>query len=136
MNFKAWIPFVALWCTCIYTVNAFLLWGGGFFAHHGAVDYSGGYVIHLSAGVSGFVAAAVIGPRLQRDREVDAPNNMAMVAVGAGLLWLGWNGFNGGDPYTANMSAVGGGAQHQPVHRRWRSWCGSDGTTSPAASRA
>jgi ammonium transporter, Amt family len=106
VNFKAWIPFVALWCTFIYTVNAFLIWGGGFFGHHGAVDYSGGYVIHLSAGVSGFVAAAVIGPRLQRDREVDAPNNVAMVAVGAGLLWLGWNGFNGGDPYTANMSAA------------------------------
>ena len=51
---------------------------------HGALDYSGGYVIHLSAGISGFVAAAVIGPRLQRDREIDAPNNMAMVAVGAG----------------------------------------------------
>ena len=62
-------------------------------------------MIHLSAGVSGFVAAAVIGPRLQRDREIDAPNNVAMVAVGAGLLWLGWNGFNGGDPYIANMSA-------------------------------
>ena len=106
INFKAWIPFVALWCTVVYTVDAFLIWGGGFFAHHGAVDYSGGYVIHLSAGVSGFIAAAVIGPRLQRDREVDAPNNVAMVAVGAGLLWLGWNGFNGGDPYTANMSAA------------------------------
>jgi ammonium transporter, Amt family len=97
---------VALWCTCIYTVNAFLLWGGGFFASHGALDFSGGYVIHLSAGVSGFVAAAVIGPRLQRDREIDAPNNVAMVAVGAGLLWLGWNGFNGGDPYASNMSAA------------------------------
>jgi Amt family ammonium transporter len=106
INFKAWIPFVALWCTIVYTVDAFLIWGGGFFGHHGAVDYSGGYVIHLSAGISGFVAAAVIGPRLQRDREVDAPNNVAMVAVGAGLLWLGWNGFNGGDPYTANMSAA------------------------------
>jgi Amt family ammonium transporter len=106
ISFKAWIPFTALWCTLIYAVNAFLIWGGGFFAHHGAVDYSGGYVIHLSAGVSGFVAAAVIGPRLQRDREIDAPNNVAMVAVGAGLLWLGWNGFNGGDPYAANMSAA------------------------------
>jgi Amt family ammonium transporter len=106
VNFKAWIPFVALWCTFIYSVNAFLIWGGGFFAHHGAVDFSGGYVIHLSAGVSGFVAAAVIGPRLMRDREIDAPNNVAMVAVGAGLLWLGWNGFNGGDPYSSNMSAA------------------------------
>jgi ammonium transporter, Amt family len=106
INFKAWIPFVALWITFVYVVNAFLIWGGGFFGHHGALDYSGGYVIHLAAGVSGFVAAAVIGPRLQRDREVDAPNNLAMVAVGAGLLWLGWNGFNGGDPYASNMSAA------------------------------
>src|ERR1700757_1780216 len=106
INFKAWIPFVALWSTCIYTVNAFLIWGGGFFAQKGAVDFSGGYVIHLSAGISGFVAAAVIGPRLQRDREIDAPNNVLMVAAGAGLLWLGWNGFNGGDPYFAGADAA------------------------------
>jgi Amt family ammonium transporter len=104
-NFKAWIPFVALWTLFVYTINAFLIWGGGWFAQQGAVDYSGGYVIHLAAGVSGFVAAAVIGPRLQRDREVDAPNNLAMVAVGAGLLWMGWNGFNGGDWYSAGEIA-------------------------------
>src|SRR3989440_2783958 len=106
INFKAWIPFVILWTSLIYTVNAFLIWGGGFFAQHGALDFSGGYVIHLAAGVSGFVAAAVVGPRLQRDREVDAPNNLAMGAVGAGLLWLGWNGFNGGDPYLVNDIAA------------------------------
>jgi ammonium transporter, Amt family len=105
VNFKAWIPFVALWATFVYAIDAFLIWGGGYFAHHGAVDFSGGYVIHLSAGVAGFVSAAVIGPRLMRDREIDAPNNVAMVMVGAGLLWLGWNGFNGGDPYASNMSA-------------------------------
>ncbi|HZQ15833.1 MAG TPA: ammonium transporter [Gaiellaceae bacterium] len=105
VNFKAWIPFVVLWASCVYTINAFLIWGGGWFAKQGAVDFSGGYVIHLSAGVSGFVAAWVIGPRLARDREIDAPNNLAMVAVGAGLLWLGWNGFNGGDPYNAGMDA-------------------------------
>jgi Amt family ammonium transporter len=105
INFKAWIPFVLLWITFVYTVNAFLIWGGGYFAAHGALDYSGGYVIHLAAGISGFVAAAVIGPRLQRDREVDAPNNLLMVAAGAGLLWLGWNGFNGGDSYYAGANA-------------------------------
>ena len=105
VNFKAWIPFVILWSSLIYTVNAFLIWGGGWWSQKGAVDYSGGYVIHLAAGVSGFVAAAVIGPRLMRDREVDAPNNLAMVAVGAGLLWLGWNGFNGGDSYYAGTNA-------------------------------
>jgi ammonium transporter, Amt family len=105
VNFKAWIPFVVLWGSCVYTINAFLIWGGGYFAHNGAVDFSGGYVIHLSAGVSGFIAAWVIGPRLARDREVDAPNNLAMVAVGAGLLWMGWNGFNGGDWYSAGEVA-------------------------------
>ena len=105
INFKAWIPFVLLWITFVYTVNAFLLWGGGYFAAHGALDYSGGYVIHLAAGISGFVVAAVIGPRLQRDREVDAPNNLLMVAAGAGMLWLGWNGFNGGDSYYAGANA-------------------------------
>jgi Amt family ammonium transporter len=105
INFKAWIPFVALWTVLVYTINAFLIWGGGYFSQHGALDFSGGYVIHLAAGVSGFIAAWVIGPRLQRDREVDAPNNLAMVAVGAGLLWLGWNGFNGGDWYSAGNIA-------------------------------
>jgi len=104
-NFKAWIPFTILWSSLIYTVNAFMIWGGGWWSQHGALDYSGGYVIHLSAGISGFVAAAVIGPRLQRDREVDAPNNLLMVATGAGMLWLGWNGFNGGDPYYAGVNA-------------------------------
>jgi Amt family ammonium transporter len=83
-----------------------MIWGGGWFAQHGALDYSGGYVIHLAAGVSGFVAAWVIGPRLKRDREIDAPNNLLMVATGAGLLWLGWNGFNGGDPYYAGANAA------------------------------
>jgi len=105
VNIKAWIPFCALWITFVYTVDAFLLWGGGWFAGKGAIDFSGGYVIHLSAGVTGFIAAAVIGPRLQRDREIDAPNNVLMVATGAGLLWLGWNGFNGGDPYFAGAAA-------------------------------
>src|ERR1017187_7706503 len=105
VNLKAWIPYVVLWITAVYAVNAFLIWGGGYFAAHGALDYSGGYVIHLAAGISGYVAAAVIGPRLQRDREVDAPNNLLMVAAGAGLLWLGWNGFNGGDSYYAGADA-------------------------------
>src|SRR5947209_9038692 len=105
VNFKAWIPYVLIWITAVYAVNAFMIWGGGYWAAHGALDYSGGYVIHLAAGVSGFVFAAVIGPRLQRDREVDAPNILLMVMVGAGLLWLGWNGFNGGDSYYAGANA-------------------------------
>ena len=105
VNYKAWIPFVLIWITVCYTVNAFLLWGGGYFAAHGALDFSGGYVIHLAAGVTGFISAAVIGPRLARDREIDAPNNLLMVAAGGSILWLGWNGFNGGDPYFAGPDA-------------------------------
>jgi len=105
MNFKVWLIFVPLWSTFAYSVNAFLLWGGGWWAHAGALDYSGGYVIHLAAGTSGFVAAAVIGPRLRRDRERAVPNNLPLAAVGAGVLWLGWNGFNGGDPYFSGADA-------------------------------
>jgi Amt family ammonium transporter len=107
VSFKAWMVFVPLWITFAYAVNAFLLWGGGYWADHGALDFSGGYVIHLAAGVSGFVSAAVIGPRLKRDREKAVPNNLMFVAVGAGILWLGWNGFNGGDPYFAGSDAAG-----------------------------
>jgi ammonium transporter, Amt family len=107
VSFKAWMVFVPLWITFAYAVNAFLLWGGGYWAAKGALDFSGGYVIHLAAGVSGFVSAAVIGPRLKRDREKAVPNNLMFVAVGAGILWLGWNGFNGGDPYFAGSDAAG-----------------------------
>ena len=106
IKFKVWLIFVPLWITFAYAVNAFLLWGGGYWAGKGALDFSGGYVIHLAAGVSGFVAAAVVGPRLQRDREKAVPNNLLFVAVGAGILWLGWNGFNGGDPYFASADAA------------------------------
>ena len=106
ISFKVWMIFVPLWITFAYAVNAFLLWGGGYWAQKGALDFSGGYVIHLAAGTSGFVAAAIIGPRLKRDREKAVPNNLMFVAVGAGILWLGWNGFNGGDPYFAGSDAA------------------------------
>jgi Amt family ammonium transporter len=105
VSFRAWMVFVPLWITFAYCVNAFLVWGGGYWATKGALDFSGGYVIHLAAGVSGFVSAAIIGPRLKRDREKAVPNNLLFVAVGAGILWLGWNGFNGGDPYFAGADA-------------------------------
>ena len=105
MNFTAWMIFCPVWMTLVYTVGAFSLWGGGWLAAMGAADFSGGYVIHLAAGTSGFVAAAVIGPRLQADRDNFPPNSLLITLVGAGILWLGWNGFNGGDPYFANADA-------------------------------
>ncbi len=106
MNFKAWMIFVPVWSTIVYSIGAYWIWGGGWLSQLGAVDYSGGYVIHLAAGVSGFVAAAVVGPRLLEDRKDFEPNNLIMAFAGAGILWLGWNGFNGGDPYFANGDAA------------------------------
>jgi Amt family ammonium transporter len=103
---KVWLVFVPLWTTFVYAVNAMLIWGGGYWSHEGAVDYSGGYVIHLAAGTSGFVAAWVIGPRLASDRRKFLPHNLPLVSIGAGIVWLGWNGFNGGDPYFASADAA------------------------------
>ncbi|MHB1535434.1 MAG: ammonium transporter [Acidimicrobiales bacterium] len=106
IKFKVWLVFVPLWSTFVYSVNAMLIWGGGYWGHEGALDYSGGYVIHLAAGTTGFVAAAMIGPRLARDRQKAVPHNLPLVAIGAGILWLGWNGFNGGDPYFSSADAA------------------------------
>lgn len=105
MNFLAWIVFVPLWVTLSYTVGCYSLFGGGFLAQYGVLDYCGGYVIHLAAGTAGYVGAYWIGPRTKEDREENKPNNVLMVLTGAGILWLGWNGFNGGGPYAANADA-------------------------------
>lgn len=105
MNFYAWMIFVPLWLTLSYVVGAYSLWGGGFLFKLGTIDYSGGYVIHLSSGTAGFIGSYWIGPRLAKDREDARPNNILTVLIGAGILWVGWNGFNGGDPYTASADA-------------------------------
>ncbi|KAK2361160.1 ammonium transporter Amt2 [Trifolium repens] len=105
MNIKAWMAFVPLWLIFSYTVGAFSLWGGGFLYQWGVIDYSGGYVIHLSSGIAGFTAAYWVGPRIKSDRERFPPNNVLLMLAGSGLLWLGWSGFNGGAPYAANVAA-------------------------------
>ena len=105
MSFTAWAIFVPLWITFSYTIGAYSLWGGGFLFQMGVIDYSGGYVIHISSGTAGFVGAHWIGPRLAADRKDSRPNNVISVLAGAGILWIGWNGFNGGDPYAASADA-------------------------------
>ncbi|KAI3960338.1 hypothetical protein MKW98_017062 [Papaver atlanticum] len=105
MNIKAWMAFVPLWLIFFYTVGAFSLWGGVFLYHWGVIDYSGGYVIHVSSGIAGLTAAYWVGPRVRGDRERFSPNNVLLMLAGAGLLWMGWSGFNGGAPYAANTSA-------------------------------
>ncbi|RLM93924.1 ammonium transporter 2 member 2 [Panicum miliaceum] len=105
MNIKAWMAFTPLWLLFSYTVGAFSLWGGGFLYQWGVIDYSGGYVIHLSSGIAGFTAAYWVGPRLKSDRDRFSPNNILLMIAGGGLLWLGWAGFNGGAPYSPNVTA-------------------------------
>ncbi|KAJ1385534.1 Blood group Rhesus C/E/D polypeptide [Sesbania bispinosa] len=106
MNFYAWMLFVPLWVTFSYTICAFSIWStNGWLFKMGLIDYSGGFVIHLSSGVAGFTAACWVGPRAIKDRERFPPNNILLMLAGAGLLWMGWTGFNGGDPYTVSIDA-------------------------------
>ncbi|XP_074365044.1 ammonium transporter 3 member 1-like [Apium graveolens] len=105
MNIKAWMIFVPLWLTFSYTIGAFSLWGGGFLFQWGVIDYTGGFVIHLSSGIAGITAAYWVGPRSKADREKFPPNNILLMLAGAGLLWMGWAGFNGGGPYAANIDS-------------------------------
>ncbi|KAH0282571.1 ammonium transporter [Aureobasidium namibiae CBS 147.97] len=105
MNFTAWMIFVPLWLIFAYCPGAYSIWGGGWATKLGVLDYSGGYVIHLSSGTAAFVGSYWIGPRLKKDRENFTPNNIPLMMVGAGILWVGWNGFNGGDPYSASPDA-------------------------------
>ena len=104
VNFKAWMIFVPLWSFLVYSPLAYWLFAGGWLAQLGAVDFSGGYVIHLSAGITAVAAAIAVGPRIASERRLK-PNNLGMVVIGAGLIWLGWNGFNGGDPYGSTIDA-------------------------------
>ncbi|CAK7355622.1 unnamed protein product [Dovyalis caffra] len=104
MNFYAWMLFVPLWLFFSYTVGAATIWGDGFLERY-LIDYAGGYVIHLSSGVAGFTAAYWVGPRHAHDRQNFPPNNIIHMLGGAGFLWLGWTGFNGGSPFSAGLVA-------------------------------
>ena len=103
-NFKAWLLFVPLWSLLVYSPMAYALFAGGWLNQMGAVDFSGGYVIHLNAGIAALASAIAIGPRALKARGIK-PNNLYWVFVGCGLVWLGWNGFNGGDPYGSSIDA-------------------------------
>jgi ammonium transporter, Amt family len=104
MNFKAWLVIVPVWSLLVYSPLAYWMFAGGWLNQMGAVDFSGGFVIHLDAGIAGLAAALAIGPRALKKRGV-RPNNLMFVLIGCGLVWLGWNGFNGGDPYGSSIDA-------------------------------
>ncbi|MFA5663370.1 ammonium transporter [Castellaniella sp.] len=106
-RFTAYLLFVAFWTILVYLPVAHWIWGGGFLARLGVVDFAGGIVIHASAGFSALVAARFLGAsaRVQGEKK-EQPASLPLVAVGAGLLWFGWFGFNAGGAYAADALAA------------------------------
>ena len=106
MRFRAYLAFLILWSTLVYAPLAHWVWGaGGWLQKMGALDFAGGTVVHISAGVSALVAARFLGPRRDFRRIPLSPHNVPVVLIGAGLLWFGWFGFNAGSALAANALA-------------------------------
>ncbi len=99
MKFSAWVLFSILWMTLVYVPVAHWVWGGGFLAKLGALDFAGGTVVHINAGIAALVGALLLGKRKEKTL---IPNNLTLVVTGAGLLWFGWFGFNAGSAVAAN----------------------------------
>jgi Amt family ammonium transporter len=106
MRFSAFMIFSALWLAFVYVPIAHWVWGGGFLGSAGVLDFAGGTVVHINAGVAGLAAALMLGPRRGYGTENLAPFDLSMAVVGTGLLWVGWFGFNGGSALGANSRAV------------------------------
>ncbi|MBN4061193.1 ammonium transporter [bacterium AH-315-I18] len=102
VRFRGYCVFIALWSLCIYNPLAHWIWGGGFLTGR-AIDFAGGTVIHISAGVAGLVAAIYLGPRRGYPKTAMHPNNLVMTLMGAGFLWVGWFGFNAGSSVSSGL---------------------------------
>jgi Amt family ammonium transporter len=105
MKFSAVIAFASLWLLFVYVPIAHMVWGGGLIGARGVLDYAGGTVVHINAGVAGLVAALVLGPRTGYGKTAFTPHNVGLSAIGAGLLWVGWFGFNAGSAVAADGRA-------------------------------
>ena len=114
MKFSAWVIFIAIWSIVVYAPMAHWVWGGGFIggARDGtdipgleAIDFAGGLVVHINAGVAALVLVLMLGPRLGWRRELMRPHSLPLTMMGAGILWFGWFGFNAGSAFFANGSA-------------------------------
>jgi Amt family ammonium transporter len=106
MRFSAYLLFSIGWFIFVYVPLAHWVWGGGFLGARGVLDFAGGLVVHLSAGIGGLVAAMVLGRRQGYGSENLSPFDLSLAVIGTGLLWVGWFGFNGGSAYGANSRAV------------------------------
>jgi Amt family ammonium transporter len=105
MRFSAFLWFIVGWLLLVYVPIAHWVWGGGFLASAGLLDFAGGTVVHLNAGVAGLVAAYVLGARRGYGSENLAPYDLSLAVIGTGLLWVGWFGFNGGSALAASPRA-------------------------------
>jgi Amt family ammonium transporter len=107
MKFSAVMVFGAIWLTIVYFPIAHMVWAaGGLFFEMGALDFAGGTVVHINAGVSALVAAMILGKRIGYQKEIMAPHSLTLTMVGTGMLWVGWFGFNAGSALEANGSAA------------------------------
>jgi Amt family ammonium transporter len=106
MKFSAMLLFSALWLMLVYVPVTHWVWGGGWLGEMGLYDFAGGTVVHITAGVAALVAALVLGPRRGFPEVAMPPHNMTMTVMGAGMLWVGWFGFNGGSALAANGDAA------------------------------
>ncbi|WP_093510814.1 ammonium transporter [Sphingopyxis sp. YR583] len=107
MKFAAVMVFGAVWLTIVYFPIAHMVWAaGGLFFEMGALDFAGGTVVHINAGVSALVAAMILGKRIGYQKEIMAPHSLTLTMVGTGMLWVGWFGFNAGSALEANGSAA------------------------------
>ena len=106
MRFSSYVLFCIGWFTFVYVPLAHWVWGGGFLAQAGVLDFAGGLVVHLSAGTAGLVAAVVMGRRRGYGTDNLSPYNLSLAVIGTGMLWVGWFGFNGGSALQANSRAV------------------------------
>ena len=106
MKFSSMVLFSALWLLAVYVPVTHWVWGGGWLGEMGLYDFAGGTVVHITAGVAALVAALVLGPRRGFGTTAMPPHNMTMTVTGAGMLWVGWFGFNGGSALASNGDAA------------------------------
>ena len=102
MKFASWVVFTVLWVTLVYCPVAHWAWGGGWMGAMGALDFAGGTVVHINAGIAGLVLCLVLGKRIGYGKEAMFPSSVALTALGAALLWFGWFGFNAGSELAAD----------------------------------
>lgn len=106
MRFPSFILFALLWSVLVYSPVAHWVWGGGWLARLGTMDFAGGMVVHINAGIAALVLALALGRRRDYGSPMIAPHSVPLTLLGAGLLWLGWFGFNGGSALAADNTAV------------------------------